>query len=76
MLIFRGKLNWSDSDTATNEGVTVVIPLGIRVGDPIHMYWQWTKDAAGNTKANVECNGVVDMVLSSTHFQYYSDADY
>lgn len=74
MLIFRGKLNWYDY--AVNEGVIVVIPIAMRVGDPIHMYWQWTKDAKGNKKINVQVNDIIDTVLTPGQFNYCSDAYY
>ncbi|CAG8487775.1 374_t:CDS:1 [Gigaspora rosea] len=44
-------MNWYEY--AQNEEFTVTFLYGASPNDPINLYWQWTKDAAGEIKGNV-----------------------
>ncbi|KAH7265546.1 uncharacterized protein BKA55DRAFT_607531, partial [Fusarium redolens] len=50
MFIYQGKLNWYNY--AVDETFTIIFPKGVvRANDPVYIFTQWTKDAAGVEKA-------------------------
>ncbi|KAI0667597.1 hypothetical protein C8Q78DRAFT_312143 [Trametes maxima] len=63
MYVFNGKFNWLDY--AENENITVVVPVGFALNDPICAYWQWTDDGEGNKKVNKSQVGVISSVANS-----------
>ncbi|KAI1432440.1 hypothetical protein GGR50DRAFT_598786 [Xylaria sp. CBS 124048] len=81
VLIYRGKMEWEGY--ASKEEFTVILPYGTcRLGDPIHLYWQWTKVDSGDTKVNVLARTTITGITLSTvdgeikfscvHGNYYS----
>ncbi|KAH6916876.1 hypothetical protein BKA70DRAFT_315572 [Coprinopsis sp. MPI-PUGE-AT-0042] len=77
MFIFSGKLDWYSY--AVNENITIVVPAGFALNDPIYAYWQWTVDSGGNHKANTSQSGTIQAVTSTANksqisfsFGYYS----
>ena len=64
MLIYRGKLNWSNY--ALNEGFTLIFPESeFKVGAPAIAAWQWAVNAQGAKKQNMFVKGVIDSVVIS-----------
>jgi len=63
--IFVGSLNWSTY--AKNEQVVIVVPSGFGDGNPIGIYFQWTVDANGEKKVNVDYDGT--MFAMKDHLQ-------
>ncbi|CAB4438659.1 unnamed protein product [Rhizophagus irregularis] len=81
MFIYCGKMNWEGY--ADNEEFTVILPFGSsRLDDPIHLYWQWTQNANGDTKVNVLSQTTITSVtqtgvqgeakFSCIHNDYYT----
>ncbi|KAI0073031.1 hypothetical protein K474DRAFT_1604048 [Panus rudis PR-1116 ss-1] len=64
MFIYSGKLDWSSN--AVNETITVVIPGGFAINDPVTAHWQWTVDANGNEKVNTSQKGTISTVTNTT----------
>ncbi|KAL1741919.1 hypothetical protein HDZ31DRAFT_66473 [Schizophyllum fasciatum] len=58
-----GKLNWLSY--AVNDVFTLVVPNGVSNGAAVGLYWEWTKDAAGNLKKNKLVNSTFRTVSSS-----------
>ena len=81
MFIYRGKLNFSPSNSknAIYEGITIMFPSEIRSGDPIYTCWQWS--TSGNS-TNVPCwlTGTIDSVTISdigrNEIGFYYGSDY
>jgi hypothetical protein len=65
MYIYRGKLNFSpsDSQSATNEGITIIFPSEFRLGDPVYTCWQWS---TLDNWTNMPCwlTGTIDSVAN------------
>ncbi|KAI0677669.1 hypothetical protein C8Q78DRAFT_1066139 [Trametes maxima] len=61
--VFTGKLNFLDY--AVDEMITLVIPNGIANGEPVGMYWEWTKDGQDRPKQNHCVNGTFRGVVST-----------
>ncbi|KAF8186599.1 hypothetical protein K438DRAFT_1835903 [Mycena galopus ATCC 62051] len=57
---FTGKLHWFQH--SLNEMVTLVIPGEVANGEPVILSHQWTKDGAGNLKANHTVSGTLRTV--------------
>ncbi|GLA59085.1 uncharacterized protein BO88DRAFT_481732 [Aspergillus vadensis CBS 113365] len=65
MLIFLGKLTYPPY--ATNELFAVIFSNNMQQGEKVAVVHQWTKDAAGQAKANSFAQGTVDKaVITST----------
>ncbi|KAH6916864.1 hypothetical protein BKA70DRAFT_1485819 [Coprinopsis sp. MPI-PUGE-AT-0042] len=67
MFIFNGKLDWYSY--AVNENITIVVPSGFEINDPICAYWQWTVDSGGNHKANTNLSGKINAATDTTDFE-------
>lgn len=64
MYVYLGKLDWKPY--GDDETFTVILPNGpVRVGDPVYLFFQWTKDAKGFVKPNWFQNLLVDKVTKS-----------
>ncbi|KAI0650856.1 hypothetical protein C8Q79DRAFT_1007084 [Trametes meyenii] len=61
--VFTGKLNFLDY--AVDEMITLVIPNGIADGEPVGMYWEWTKDGQGRPKQNHCVNSTFRGVVTT-----------
>ena len=65
MYIYRGKLDFSpsQSQTATNEGITIIFPSEFRLGDPVYTCWQWS---TSDDKTNIPCwlTGAINLVAN------------
>ncbi|EEB97796.1 hypothetical protein MPER_02814 [Moniliophthora perniciosa FA553] len=70
MYIYTGKLNWLQ--LAVNESITIVVPAGFALNDPICAYWQWTVTTQGQKKVNACFSTVIDNV-SKTGDKYQVD---
>ncbi|KAI2849092.1 hypothetical protein CBS147343_2609 [Aspergillus niger] len=65
MLIFLGKLNYPPY--ATNELFAVIFSNNMQQGEKVAVILQWTRDGAGQPKANSFAQGTVDKaVITST----------
>ena len=81
MYIYRGKLNFSPSDSqnATNEAITIMFPSKFLLGDPVYTCWQWS--ALGRSK-NVPCwitstiDSVSDSDTDGNKIGFYGCSDY
>ena len=66
MYIYRGKLNFSPSNSqnATYEAITIMFPSKFRLGDPVYTCWQWS--TSGN-RTNIPCwlTGTIESVANS-----------
>ncbi|KAG6855970.1 hypothetical protein H0H87_008868 [Tephrocybe sp. NHM501043] len=78
MHIFRGKLDFFNY--ATNEAITVIVPKSFQPGEPVYLFWKWTKvpSASANphffdvgTFAVEPMNGMTKIVF--LHSQYHFD---
>lgn len=58
MLIYRGKL--SMYQYAVNEGITLIFPSELRLGDPVYICWQWTKTTTGATNKPAFYVNIID----------------
>ncbi|GKZ38195.1 hypothetical protein AbraIFM66950_010192 [Aspergillus brasiliensis] len=61
MLIFLGKLTYPPY--ATNELFAIIFSNNIQQGEKVVVVHQWTKDAAGQAKANSFAQGSVDKAV-------------
>lgn len=65
MLIFLGKLNYPPY--ATNELFAVIFSNNMQQGEKVAVILQWTRDGAGQPKANSFAQGTVDKaIITST----------